>query len=668
MTGKCRMFESTRNIAELANHAKELADDANSLLKKLDCKNRYDLRIEESARHIRDKMLEFLRFKEILSSPYHFLNLPSKQHDLDLIQAINTVDEVNFNTSASPLVFNWRKSISKKTYSEIPESDRKEIFDYFFRDDLYGRLYRQDINMLSRGVNEPAYFLPPAAIKLAIDVANDNSWFGYSDSLGHRDTRQSIARLESLRRKIKIKPENTAVIQGNTSGLNAVLSMLARENNSYCRKRCILIMPTYAPIADNVWQYFDIIRLNLSFDYKINYDNLYNLLDKDVQAILLSVPHNPFLHPYSAEELADLCTRCQKIGANIIFDEIIFDHKISPCLNPITFPNLIVLSSYSKKYNIPGLKLGHMLASKDFISRFYRHASTTYGSPPSFLYFTATIINNFEYCYSTNGSEIYQELRGKTSRPKLIMKDFALWSRFMRFHNLYQICLIENYLDRAITIGIESVFGLNDPSPNCIVRFNANDSAYRLSLELLSRTLTSVMPIECFLPSTDFPQMDLRVTIACNPFSLNQGIASLVWFAGEAYLRSHKELWLREDDAKWLEVVGKLDSAKKPHGWGESYRSCSRLKNIYHYAGCDLDQNLLRAVSLIACWNVWKNSSERISLYKEITGEDYAKNSESLAEMALCLLNRPGKLKTLPELLNGFIRCIVNTLLSVVNL
>jgi len=81
---------------------------------------------------------------------------------------------------------------------------------------LYGALYREDINMLSRGINEPAYFLAPAAINLAIDIANDNSWFGYSDSLGHQDTRNSIAKLESVHKS------NMAKLQGINCNLSEI--------------------------------------------------------------------------------------------------------------------------------------------------------------------------------------------------------------------------------------------------------------------------------------------------------------------------------------------------------------------------------------------------------------------------------------------------------------
>ena len=55
----------------------------------------------------------------------------------------------------------WRKNLNLVPYESIPEADRKEIFDYFFRHDLYGRLYNDSTLHLSRGINAPEYFTPP---------------------------------------------------------------------------------------------------------------------------------------------------------------------------------------------------------------------------------------------------------------------------------------------------------------------------------------------------------------------------------------------------------------------------------------------------------------------------------------------------------------------------
>ena len=118
-------------------------------------------------------------------------------------------------SSISPEVLNWRKSPTEANYDKIPLAEKKEIFDYFFRFDVYGALRKDDTVHLSRGVHDPNYFFPPAFVKVGLKIASENDWFGYSDSLGHKETRLKIAELESVRRnQKKYSPQNTVVVQG----------------------------------------------------------------------------------------------------------------------------------------------------------------------------------------------------------------------------------------------------------------------------------------------------------------------------------------------------------------------------------------------------------------------------------------------------------------------
>lgn len=423
-----------------------------------------------------------------------------------------------WNVSAiSQAVKNWRRRPTKINYDKIPLEEKKEIFDYFFRYDVYGSLRKDSTVHLSRGVNDPNYFFPPAFVKVGLNIAGENDWFGYSDSLGHRDTRFKIAQLETVRRNQKnFTAENTAVVQGGTEGLNAVLSFLSKQNS--CKKKCVVLTPTYAPIIDVIGYYFEPKLHIFNPDYTFSLEKIIEDIDAKTGVVLFSVPHNPGGFADMKKFLPALQNKCAQYGAYFIMDEIMFDNQLSPHLDPLKYKNLIVLSSYSKMYNIPGLKLGHILADKSFIDKFYRHASTTYGSPPSFLYYTASLTAFYEKAFAENKkAALPAELKDKASDKSILLQEFKIWRETIELHSEFQkyaiLSLIKHFkLERFLEI-----FGLQDASPNVIIRVNnSKQSAYELFLRILTECDVSVIPIECFVPPSDWPA-DLRFTPAVEP-------------------------------------------------------------------------------------------------------------------------------------------------------
>ena len=69
----------------------------------------------------------------------------------------------------------WRKNISIQNFNNIPEVNKKEVFDCFFRYDTYGSLYNDDILFLSRGVDDPQKSVDATS---EAQRAKLNEWYG----------------------------------------------------------------------------------------------------------------------------------------------------------------------------------------------------------------------------------------------------------------------------------------------------------------------------------------------------------------------------------------------------------------------------------------------------------------------------------------------------------
>lgn len=465
---------------------------------------------------------------QLQSDPLFFAqHLPDALSETEVLAAAGYNDDV-----MSPQVRAWRRDLTTKSYQSIPLESQKEIFDYFFRFDAHGSLRQEETIYLSRGVSDPFYFCPPAVVHAALEIAAEKNWFGYSDSLGHGETRKAICRLEQCRRhQNDLTEDHVAVMQGGISGLNAVLSLIARERPG---TSCLMVKPNYAPIMDAATHYLQPKLVDLNSDYTLNKKIFIEAArDDNISIILLSVPHNPSGQVDLSHTLDELHAICASKGSYIIIDEISYDKNVSQFFDPVKYPNLIVISSYSKCYKIPGLKLGHMLASAAFISRFYRHASTTYGSPPSYLYLTCSALAESELAHiNLKPCTFPPSMVEICSHTKELFAEFELWRDLCNVMEMFRqyafdTALLRNDCKEKITF-----FGLEDTSPNVTIRLPGERNAYKLFLRLMAKYHISVMPIDCFIPPVGWP-CDLRISLRAAPLELTKGLMLLMRFISE---------------------------------------------------------------------------------------------------------------------------------------
>lgn len=639
----------SKAFIEIANEADKILTDYSVLTSKLDFSKPGDAWIARNAAIFSEQLRRLAKVarKTNLLASFEAKATPHPFETQHILEA------TGWHDSSTPVIIQkWRKNPYQHPYTSIPDELRKEIFDYFFRHDVHGELEDESTILLSRGINDPTFFRPPTIVNVALDVASKNNWFGYSDSLGHIDTREAIAALERVRRNQEsITINNAAVVQGGTAGLHAVLSMLCRKGS---RRGCIVAAPTYAPILDDVSHHFEPQILELSDDYRADYDRIEAMIETgDVSAVLISMPHNPYGFRDFDDHLDRLHQACFKNGVFLICDEIIFDEKISRVLNPIDYPNLIVISSYSKTYSIPGLKLGHILARQDFLDDFYRHASTTYGSAPSFLYLTSTCISAMEK-YTRDGKDpnLPGDVINQFSDPDLITRDFDLWRRLGKVYFDFQNLVSATCSSRLGHTGIEKTLGLDDPSYNVVMRMKGGGSAYRASMNVLATRNVSSMPIECFSPVHEWPR-DLRVTIAIEPERLVVGYPQLICGIDDIVAEETKAQWLHNDDVQWLGKLGLAGQVKGISSWGRAKRIQTRLQEIFVLAGKTIvPENLKRTAALISLRHTWSlvSAEQRQALVTEFTGRNEHDRDEKLSEVIKHLLNGSGHLSEIPAL------------------
>jgi len=406
----------------------------------------------------------------------------------------------------------------------------KELFNWFFRDDLYGTLRSDDHLILSSGsVDETRYGLP-AVLKSCLSFALDQDWYGYSDSRGRVPAREAVAELENER--IAGDPygaEHVAISLGGTFALSAVADFVLSNCSRTAPALCPL--PNYPPLVEAVARRHPVQLDPLSCaDGVTSLAPLIAALRPDTPLVLLQTVTNP---AGTAVPEAELAALIQAAGPDttVVLDEC---HE---CLGDEwqrdasrADPRVVRISSLSKSFSVPGLKVGWLLGSENFIAEFYEYASTTYGGPPSFFYTLVEATARLER-YMLQGirpgsAQVAEFEPGYSITPAGLAAASSEFVNHRRWRHETLIGLRDHASAALREAGADVVTARH--SMNLVARLpGRDDDGYLVFRELLREARTAVLPgLLTFCLSGGW----VRVTTARDPALLVESLRRIVAF------------------------------------------------------------------------------------------------------------------------------------------
>lgn len=262
----------------------------------------------------------------------------------------------------------------------------KELFNSYFRDDLYGRFRSPDTVILSSGSVCETNFGLPEAIKASVRFALQRDWYGYSDSCGRLPAREAIASYENARMDdARYSGQNVAITMGATSSINALSDFFLSGRVSTAPALCAI--PNYPPLVESIARRHEVKQVPIvSEGGQMSLQPLIDSLTPATPLVLLQTAANPtgaIVDEHSLTRLIDASSP----STMILLDEC---HE---CLGGTVrrakqraCSNVVRITSMSKTWSIPGMKVGWILADPAVIADYYEFASTSYGGPPSFFY------------------------------------------------------------------------------------------------------------------------------------------------------------------------------------------------------------------------------------------------------------------------------------------
>ena len=433
------------------------------------------------------------------------------------------------------LAANWRASKKHRQVdpNEVLTSRAtirfiKELFNWFFSNDLYGELRSDTHIILSGGSADEESWGLPETLKECIRYALDRNFYGYSDSRGRISARDAVAAYESARIEgTTYHTTNVALTMGGTFSINALADFILSDVPSVDAS-VLCGIPNYPPLVEALARRRNTQLVPLpSQSGFTSLDPLIAALTPHTPLVLIQTVANPTGAVVNDAELERLILAASP-STMILLDEChewLGPHESYSRVRAA--PNVIRVFSISKTWSAPGLKVGWILADASFIADYYEYASTTYGGPPSFFYTMIEImarmerwlitgieqlgiseINEFEYSY---GLELGILQKAYDSyRNDRIKRESAL----ITFRD-------------AASVGLAHASASIIPprySINTSLKFPGWDDSYKCFRDLLRETGVSVFPgilTFCFAEST------VRVTTARKWTDLSTAITRL---------------------------------------------------------------------------------------------------------------------------------------------
>lgn len=221
---------------------------------------------------------------------------------------------------------------------------------------------QQGINVIHLEVGEPDFSVPQC-VSEAVQTAFNEGRTHYTHSLGDPELRKQIAEKYKEEYNVSVSPDQIIVTSGSSPAILLTLGVLCEADDEI-----ILSDPGYACYA-NFIRFIGAKPINVpvyeedGFQYR--YEEIKKRITSRTRAIMINSPMNPTGNLLSLELMRDLV----KFEIPIISDEIyhgLVYEKPAHSILEVT-DKAFVLNGFSKRYAMTGLRLGYVIAPKEYV-------------------------------------------------------------------------------------------------------------------------------------------------------------------------------------------------------------------------------------------------------------------------------------------------------------
>lgn len=223
-------------------------------------------------------------------------------------------------------------------------------------------LEHQGINIIHMEVGEPD-FEPSKCVEEAVIKSFKDKKTHYTHSLGTIELRQAIADFYCREYGVKIDSGQVVVTSGSSPAIMMVMMLLAKQNGEV-----IISNPGYAcyknfALSANLNPVYVNVAAEEGFIYPI--DGVKSAITSNTCAIVVNSPMNPTGTLVTEEMFKKLATLNIPIISDEIYHGLVYNGRAHSVLE--FTENAFVINGFSKKYAMTGLRLGYIIAPKEYI-------------------------------------------------------------------------------------------------------------------------------------------------------------------------------------------------------------------------------------------------------------------------------------------------------------
>lgn len=224
------------------------------------------------------------------------------------------------------------------------------------------QMERKGIDVVHLEVGEPDFDVPKC-VSSAVQNAFTEGCTHYTHSLGDPELREAIANKYQKEYGVSVSPDQIIVTSGSSPAILLALGVLCDVDDEI-----ILSDPGYAcysnfikfinakPVAVPVYE-------EDGFQYRST--EIKKRISERTKAIMINSPMNPTGNLLSPEVMKELTQFNIPILSDEIYHGLVYEDRAHSILE--VTENAFVLSGFSKLYAMTGLRLGYVIAPKEYV-------------------------------------------------------------------------------------------------------------------------------------------------------------------------------------------------------------------------------------------------------------------------------------------------------------
>lgn len=221
---------------------------------------------------------------------------------------------------------------------------------------------QQGMSVIHMEVGEPDFSIPTAATTAGVQALNDEKTH-YTSALGTPELRQEIANLYNREYGLDISADRIMITSGSSPAILLLCLMLFDKDSEV-----IISNPGYACYKNFIFAAGAtpvnvVLKPEKGFRYDI--EDIRRAVTPKTRAIFINSPMNPTGALLDEDFMRELASLNIPIISDEIYHGLVYEDKAHSILEYTD--NAFVLNGFSKRFAMTGLRLGYIIAPKEYM-------------------------------------------------------------------------------------------------------------------------------------------------------------------------------------------------------------------------------------------------------------------------------------------------------------